>query len=976
VPITLISGPANAGKAELVMDAVRRHLAHGEEPLLVVPTRTDTAYYLRELAGAEAVMGVRVTVFADLLEELVRRAAVAQRVLGSLATERLIGTLRAASSERSPAGASSERSHAGVRRALGDLFAELQIKRVTPQRLAAALDAGLGDARAALGLDLAGAYGEYLRRLARLDRLDETQRALQALDRLRERPSLWGATPVLFYGFDDLAPLQLDAIETLGRVVDAPVTVSLVYERGRTAFAGRAGTFETLAPLAHEHRSLPPRSEHYAERSRSALAHLERNLFETGAPRVDPAGAIALLQGGGERAELELIARRVAALLAGGMPAEEVAVLVRRPAGSAALVGEIFTAAGIPFAMPLVRSFADTALGRALIGLLRCVPAADGRAPGRPADLLAWLRAPGRLERPELADALERDVRRRGFRSVEQARARWEERWFALDTIDRLADAQRRGPAALAEYAGRELLRLFTAPRRGRASVLEGEEVDEARALAAGRAALSELGELARLAPDAAPAGAGELAAALAGVEVNSGELPGRGSVAVLDPLALRARRVRVLFLSGLQEGVFPLRARPQPLLGERERGLVARASGLVLGESEDVLAAERYLLYAVLSRPEEQLVLSWHETDDEAAPLSRSLFVEDVCDLFDERLYEQRERRPLGSVELAQEGGALRGAELVAGGHLTDERVLRELRERVWSATSIERWMACPVSWFVERLLAPSRLDPDPEPFARGRLAHEALNATFEQLGLQTGSARVTRASLELARELLRAALAEAEARHPLSVIPERALVARRALGADLERYLEHAAELEGPLAPRYFELAFGPFEEGEPNESPSALPPLDLGGGLRLRGRIDRIDVGDGGEAVVVDYKGGEAPRGQRWLKDGKVQVALYMQAAEQLLGLNVVGGLYQPLRGEKIQARGAILAGHESAAECARTDRYEPEALEELLASAREAAREAAGQAGRGELEARPASCAWRGGCMFPTICRCER
>ena len=51
MPITLITGPANAGKAQVVMDAVRRHVAHGEEPLLVVPTRADAEHYLRELAG-------------------------------------------------------------------------------------------------------------------------------------------------------------------------------------------------------------------------------------------------------------------------------------------------------------------------------------------------------------------------------------------------------------------------------------------------------------------------------------------------------------------------------------------------------------------------------------------------------------------------------------------------------------------------------------------------------------------------------------------------------------------------------------------------------------------------------------------------------------------------------------------------------------------------------------------------------------
>src|SRR5674476_881793 len=51
MPIALLTGPANAGKAQVLMDGVRGHLAHGEEPLLVVPTRVDAEHYLRELAG-------------------------------------------------------------------------------------------------------------------------------------------------------------------------------------------------------------------------------------------------------------------------------------------------------------------------------------------------------------------------------------------------------------------------------------------------------------------------------------------------------------------------------------------------------------------------------------------------------------------------------------------------------------------------------------------------------------------------------------------------------------------------------------------------------------------------------------------------------------------------------------------------------------------------------------------------------------
>src|SRR5439155_1731469 len=81
-----------------------------------------------------------------------------------------------------------------------------------------------------------------------------------ALDALRVDPAAWGATPVFFYGFDDLTPLERDAVETLAGRVGADVTVSLSYEPGRLAFAGRARTFEELRPLADRVVALEPRA--------------------------------------------------------------------------------------------------------------------------------------------------------------------------------------------------------------------------------------------------------------------------------------------------------------------------------------------------------------------------------------------------------------------------------------------------------------------------------------------------------------------------------------------------------------------------------------------------------------------------------------------------------------------------------------------------------------------------------------------
>ena len=130
MPITLITGPANAGKAELVMDAVRRHLAHGTEPLLVVPTRADVDHYLRELAGNGAAMGVRVERFVGLIGEAVARAGVSKPVLGGAQRERVL--------EMMALRAGVARS-TGALRALGELVAELQVRRVTPAAFSKAL---------------------------------------------------------------------------------------------------------------------------------------------------------------------------------------------------------------------------------------------------------------------------------------------------------------------------------------------------------------------------------------------------------------------------------------------------------------------------------------------------------------------------------------------------------------------------------------------------------------------------------------------------------------------------------------------------------------------------------------------------------------------------------------------------------------------------------------------------------------------
>ena len=126
----------------------------------------------------------------------------------------------------------------------------------------------------------------------------------------------------------------------------------------------------------------------------------------------------------------------------------------------------------------------------------------------------------------------------------------------------------------------------------------------------------------------------------------------------------------------------------------------------------------------------------------------------------------------------------------------------------------------------------------------------------------------------------------------------------------------------------------------------------------------RLERLAPAAGS---VLGVRGG--------VREIALQVALYMRALESLLGVRVVGGFYQPLSGSDLRARGVLDAGSGVQLECVGDDARESAEVRALLDEATAAAREAAAQAARGELSARPRTCAFKGGCMYPAVCRAD-
>jgi hypothetical protein len=108
-----------------------------------------------------------------------------------------------------------------------------------------------------------------------------------------------------------------------------------------------------------------------------------------------------------------------------------------------------------------------------------------------------------------------------------------------------------------------------------------------------------------------------------------------------------------------------------------------------------------------------------------------------------------------------------------------------------------------------------------------------------------------------------------------------------------------------------------------------------------------------------------------GVRWGEDRQLQVALYMVVVRELLGLQPAAGLYQPLGGKDLRARGVFLKDVALGTGVVDTDARDGAELEAVLDDAVGRALALAERLRTGELTPSPETCS-RDGCAYPGIC----
>src|SRR4051812_4499459 len=531
--LTLLAGPANAGKVALLLE---RYLAVlQDEPFLIVPNRSDVDRVERELlADCGALMSGQIGTFDDLFARVARADAGGHRPVATDAQRALI--VRSVIARGRLNGWSRSARFAGFADALSAVLGELESGLVEPSDLEG---------------DLGGLYAEYRAELDRLGLWDRDLERRAAAERVAGELGAWARRPVFAYGFEDLTGAQWALLEALaGR---AEVTVSLPYEPGRPAFASLERTAADLSELARPRiEELPPRPEVRPP----ALAHLERGLFSATtsaeAPQLD--GALRFFEGAGRRGTLERVAEELLALIRAGTSPEEIALVCPRVERYRAPLETALGSLGVPYAIEGRIRFDQTELGRALLSLLRF-----GWQDGGRGLLYGFLRSPYSGLARSSVDWVEGRLRGRAVESGE----RTEEETMRLRDGHPLPALEllRKAPTPL--VAVRDVARFMLRAAHGLESPPVGEESrQDLRAFEALTRLVDELdGWLAlggSLTHD-------EIVAAVERTPVRGAGQGESGRVDVVDLLRARTRRYEIVFVLGLEEGTLPRRGEGSP---------------------------------------------------------------------------------------------------------------------------------------------------------------------------------------------------------------------------------------------------------------------------------------------------------------------------------------------------------------------------------------------------------------------------
>ncbi|MBI5383672.1 MAG: PD-(D/E)XK nuclease family protein [Verrucomicrobia bacterium] len=433
---------------------------------------------------------------------------------------------------------------------------------------------------------------------------------------------------------------------------------------------------------------------------------------------------------------------------------------------------------------------------------------------------------------------------------------------------------------------------------------------------------------------------------------------------------------LQLAIILGLNEGVFPAPPPPAVLLTDADRDEL-EGQRVFLGPNRKLrLGHERYFGYIACTRARRRLVLTHAQSDEDGRALNPSLFIDQVKRMFPDWVVEE-----FGALEAADAAPSWLAAQhvcelaapllrnktrpaaeqfqslsrfeplppfapIVEKWSQVAATVGQALRvaateklygqELTTSVSALEDFAACPFKFFVARgLRAEERKQFEADEREQGSFQHEVLkdfHCRVRAHGRRWRDLPVPEACVMIRRS----------AEDLLPLFRDGIFLASDAARFKAELLIDALEQLIAVLIDWARQCEFDPYAvevdfgfEGSP--LPAWRLPVDAGHALRLRGRIDRIDLcrisDEEALVTVIDYKSRVHPLDATKLQHGlQLQLPSYLSVLRHLENpleaLNVerltpAGVFYVSLRGES--GSGASRAEVLSAAADARRSGY---------------------------------------------------
>ncbi len=363
----------------------------------------------------------------------------------------------------------------------------------------------------------------------------------------------------------------------------------------------------------------------------------------------------------------------------------------------------------------------------------------------------------------------------------------------------------------------------------------------------------------------------------------------------VLTASEATSAQFEVAILCGLSADYFPMVGRPSVFKG------VLEAHGVF--ESDHTALLQRRNLLNIIDGCSQGFG-AWRAAHDAGADeLRQSALWDELLEVYAEppvmRVSEDER-----FAQCAQEGSGVPAtwrtqAKLMRESSISDLLMPNFELNEIFSPTALEAYVQCPYGWFTSRRLGILEYDRGFDAALQGNIAHDSFERFYRQLQA-AGHKRVTPENLPMAQELIAGAVDETVAAYKargalyLHSHKEEQDIAR--IRQQLVKFVERDAQFLPGFTPRYCELRLGYEQEEHPLEY----------AGVRVRGKVDRIDVSeDGTQAVIVDYKMSKLATGygltDKQNTPTRIQTDIYATLVERhfvQLGtpLRVVGSVYR--------------------------------------------------------------------------------